>query len=249
MYITNVYYKKRLMPLPYFYLPFIDNAESLITLDEETSKHIVSVLRMHAGDRIHLTNGKGTLLTGEITDDHKRMCVVRIVENVNIAPSPKSLTIAISLLKNGSRFEWFVEKAAEIGVTEIFPVICERSEKLHFRYDRKVNILVSAMLQSQQAWLPVLREPKKIDELLPQVQHQQRFIAHCLDEAKKPLITAIDPSASSQVIFIGPEGDFTKAEIDLALQHNCVPVTLGETRLRSETAGIVAAAILKNVTP
>src|SRR5215470_13736429 len=113
------------MSLPYFHLPFIDNAESLVTLDEETSKHIVSVLRMQAGDRLHLTNGKGNLLTAEITDDHKRMCVVRILENTNVPPSPKSVTIAISLLKNGSRFEWFVEKAAEIGVTEIIPLLCE----------------------------------------------------------------------------------------------------------------------------
>src|SRR5882724_7995172 len=106
------------MPLPYFYLPFIDNAETLITLDEEASKHIVSVLRMQAGDKIHLSNGKGQLLTAEITDDHKRMCVVRVTDSVMVEPTHKNLTIAISLLKNGSRFEWFVEKAAEIGVTD-----------------------------------------------------------------------------------------------------------------------------------
>lgn len=235
------------MSLPYFYLSYIDKADSLVTLDEETSKHIISVLRMHAGDHIHLTNGKGSLLTAEITDDHKKMCVVRILENVNIAPAPCKLTIAISLLKNGSRFEWFVEKATELGVTEIIPLLCERTEKLHFRYDRKTNLIVSAMLQSQQAWMPDLHEPKKIDDILTNSQHQQKFIAHCLEETKKPLITAIDPSAGSQIIFIGPEGDFTRPEIDLALQNNYIPVTLGDTRLRSETAGLVAAGILKNV--
>lgn len=202
---------------------------------------------MHAGDRIHLTNGKGMLLTAEITDSHKRMCVVRVIENVNVPPPAKSLTIAISLLKNGNRFEWFVEKAAELGVTEIIPMLAERTEKLHFRYDRKMNIMSSALLQSQQAWMPVLQEPKKIDDIISQSKHQKKFIAHCFEGTKSSLTEVVDSSVNTQIVLIGPEGDFTKEETDFALKNDFIPVSLGDTRLRSETAGLVAAAIIQNV--
>ncbi len=234
------------MALPFFHLPFIDNTETLITLDEETSKHVVSVLRMQRGEQLHLTDGKGNLLTAEITDDHKRMCVVRVTGKQFINRSPRQVAIAISLLKNGSRFEWFIEKAAELGISDIIPLLCERTEKLHCRFERKVNIIISAMLQSGQVWKTTLHEPKTLDAAFSHAQYGQKFIAHCSDESKTALSRISDASVSSQIIFIGPEGDFTKEEIELARQHQCIPVSLGDTRLRSETAGIVAAAILKS---
>src|SRR6185295_12899984 len=157
----------------------------------------------------------------------------------------RNITIAISLLKNTNRFEWFLEKATEIGVSEIIPLICERTEKQKFRYDRMKGICISAILQSQQTWLPILNEPKQFDDIvIQQFDQQQKFIAHCDESSVKKQLSTLQ-SFNSSIIFIGPEGDFTKDEIKLALENNFVPVSLGETRLRTETAGIVAASLLR----
>jgi 16S rRNA (uracil1498-N3)-methyltransferase len=197
---------------------------------------------MKQGDRLHLTDGRGQLATAEIAEEYKKKCSVKIISLQSIDPPPRKITIAISLLKNNHRFEWFLEKATEIGIAEIIPLICERTERQHFRSDRMKNVLVSAMLQSQQSWLPVLQEPVAVDALLPQLLQQHKFIAHCIDGEKRNLRGA--PGVEPQIILIGPEGDFTAAEIELALQQGFVPVTLGDTRLRTETAGVVAAALL-----
>ncbi len=233
------------MSLPIFYAENLNTTQQLITLDEDTSKHVVQVLRMNKGEQIQLTDGKGALLTTTIVDDHKKKCVVKSIEVKNTAAPIRKSSIAISILKNNARFEWFLEKATEIGITEIIPLICERTEKHHFRLDRMKNILVSAMLQSQQVWLPQLDEPRKLNDIINQSSQQQKFIAHCIEEEKASLNKLIDRNAVSQIILIGPEGDFSKSEIELALQHNFLPVTLGETRLRTETAGIVAGTILQ----
>jgi 16S rRNA (uracil1498-N3)-methyltransferase len=232
------------MQTPFFFIEEIQSDASFITLNEETSKHIVQVLRMKNGEKILLTDGKGNLLHCEISDNHKKKCVVKIQEKSFKEQSARKISIAISLLKNANRFEWFLEKATELGIIEIIPAICERTEKQHFRAERMKNILVSAMLQSQQVWLPILKEPASLKEIISQSHQSQKFIAHCMDDAKVSLSDAINASTSSQIILIGPEGDFTKDEIDLAFQNHFVPVTLGETRLRTETAGIVAASIL-----
>ena len=137
----------------------------------------------------------------------------------------------------------FLEKATEIGVNEIIPLLCERTEKEKFRYDRMKGILISAMLQSQQAWLPQLHQPTAFDELVKKATTEQRFIAHCLPEQKQNLLSLI-PHRSS-IILIGPEGDFTEKEIAVALKLNFIPVALGQTRLRTETAGVVAATLLR----
>jgi 16S rRNA (uracil1498-N3)-methyltransferase len=232
------------MPLPFFFIEEISPEAKLISLNEETSKHIVQVLRMKIGEQLLLTDGKGNLLTCVISDNHKKKCVVEIQETKLKEQGTRKISIAISLLKNASRFEWFLEKATELGIAEIIPAICQRTEKQHFRYDRMKNILISAMLQSQQVWLPSLKEPTPVNEIILNAHQSQKFIAHCMDEAKVSLSDAINTSTSSQIILIGPEGDFTKEEIDAAFQNHFVPVTLGETRLRTETAGIAAAAIL-----
>lgn len=233
------------MTLPFFYISDY-SGESNITLDEDTSRHIVQVLRMGKGEKLNLTDGKGKLLTCEITDAHKRRCTVNVIQQRELPPPARHISIAISLLKNANRFEWFLEKVTEIGVSEIIPLICERTEKEKFRMDRMQNILVSAMLQSQQCWLPVLHEPDRFDDLvMREFGNAEKFIAHCANGDKYQLIN--QPINQPTCILIGPEGDFTSQEIELALQNGFKPVSLGETRLRTETAGVVAVALLSHI--
>ena len=233
------------MALPFFYTEAIDPGSSSIILNEETSKHIAQVLRMQNRAQLQLTDGKGNLFTVEITDNNKKRCSVTVLKILSIDRSPFNITIAISLIKNSSRFEWFLEKATEIGVTEIIPLICERTEKSAFKPERMKSILISAMLQSQQCWLPVLHEPVRFDHLvMRRFEDSSQLIAYCQDDnTKVPLHHQIS-KLSNQLICIGPEGDFTKEETDLAIGHHFIPVSLGNTRLRTETAGVVAASLL-----
>jgi len=232
------------MELPFFYIDSYDPAQKTFTLGEDTSKHIVQVLRMQAGDQINLTDGKGNLLTCKITDAHKKHTEVNILNSRFTNPDSRTISIGISILKNTSRFEWFLEKATEIGINEIIPLICERTEKEKFRQDRMQQICISAMLQSQQCWLPVLHKPTNFSDVVKISHQQQKFIAHCMDETKRELADLVNKTLSSQIILIGPEGDFSKPEISEALEHGFSPVSLGSTRLRSETAGLVAAVQL-----
>lgn len=233
------------MALPFFYISEFDTAQKELMLDEETSKHMVQVLRMKRGEPLNLTDGKGNLITASITDDHKKHCTVEVKKTRHKAQDTRRISVAISLLKNANRFEWFLEKATEIGVTEIIPLICERTEKEKFRYDRMQGICISAMLQSQQCWLPVLQDPADLDKVIKKATAQQKLIAHCDEGAKTKLTNQL--INQSTIILIGPEGDFTKGEIELALENNFIPVTLGETRLRTETAGVVAATLLCHI--
>src|SRR6185436_17223170 len=160
---------------------------SAVILDEEASRHIVQVLRMKKGEKLNLTDGKGNLLTCVIIEDHKKHCTVSVESKIQNPKSKISIVIGISLLKNSNRFEWFLEKAAEIGVDEIIPLICERTEREKFRHERLHTILASAMIQSQQCWLPVLHEPIAYELLFRQEEVANisgRFIAHC-DEGEK----------------------------------------------------------------
>jgi len=230
------------MALPIFYISSYDNSQKEFILEEETSKHIVQVLRMKVGQQLNLTDGKGNLLTCEISLAHKKKCEVTVKTTRNQQQKTRMVSIAISLLKNPNRFEWFLEKATEIGVTEIIPLICERTEKEKFRFERMHGICISAMLQSQQVWLPELHEPVELNKVIIEFSAAQKFIAYCSDGYKSQLTML--PINQSSLILIGPEGDFTPDEIKLAAQHNFLTVSLGETRLRTETAGVVAAALL-----
>lgn len=234
------------MALPFFYLEEIGADE--IRLDEDTSKHVVSVLRMKEGERLNITDGIGNLFEAAISEAHKKKCAVKIIERKFTPADGRKTIIGISILKNTSRFEWFLEKATEIGISEIIPLMCDRTEKEHFRYDRMKGILVSALLQSQQVWLPVLHQPVGFGQLLRQEEIngiEQRFIAHCLPDQKNNLAGVVGKSKPAQIVLIGPEGDFTKEEIDFALKYHFIPVSLGNTRLRTETAGVVAATLLR----
>ena len=236
------------MALPFFYTEFISSADSIVVLNEENSKHIVQVLRMAEGRQINITDGLGTICTAEIVEAHKKKCTVKIIDTLKQIDPAKKVCIAISPVKNSSRFEWFLEKATEIGVTEIVPLICERTEKQYLKYDRLRGILISAMLQSQQSWLPVLHEPIKFEKFVEENKSNHKFIAHC-EEQNKTSLKEITGQLSNEIItqsliLIGPEGDFSKEEIAIALQNNFVPISLGQTRLRTETAAMVAATLL-----
>jgi len=236
------------MALPFFYIESVSNVDNIILLNEENSRHIVQVLRMAEGRQINITDGLGAICTAEIVEAHKKKCTVKIIDTLKQIAPAKKVSIAISPVKNSSRFEWFLEKATEIGVTEIVPLLCERNEKQHLKFDRLRGILISAVLQSQQAWLPILHEPIKFKKFVEENTSTNKFIAHC-DEQNKISLKAIIGQLSNQpinhsTILIGPEGDFTKDEIEFALQNNFTPVALGNTRLRTETAALVAATLL-----
>ena len=238
------------MVLPFFYTPHCDPHAGEIVLGEDNSRHIVQVLRMAAGEELHLTDGKGTLMTATLVDAHKKKSRAAVKFSA-VFPAPElAVTIAISPLKNASRFEWFLEKATEIGVSGIIPLMTQRTERQHLRADRLQNILVSAMLQSQQTWLPVLLEPTSFNEVIGApgengvidgLGEGRRMIAWLGEQDKAVYPT---PKPGSTLILIGPEGDFTTAEVKAALDSDFVPVTLGTNRLRTETAGIVAATLL-----
>ncbi|HEY6505057.1 MAG TPA: RsmE family RNA methyltransferase [Chitinophagaceae bacterium] len=235
------------MSLSYFYIQQLDPSQKEIVLDEDTSYHIVQVLRMKPEEKLQLTDGKGNLVAGHIVECHKKHCTIQVEETSYRQPAIKKISIAISLIKNTSRFEWFLEKATEIGVTAIIPLICERTIREKFRYDRMKGICISAMLQSQQTWLPVLHEPIAYELFFRQEEIagiSQKFIAHCDEGSKQVLDHQQINRSADQLICIGPEGDFSPKEIELALQQHFIPVSLGETRLRTETAGVVAATLL-----
>ena len=231
------------MALPFFYAEEIKTDATQFVLNEETSKHVVQVLRMQNGEKLQLTDGKGNLYIAEITDNNRKKCSVAIRSSTAQPASGKKITVAISLVKNNTRFEWFLEKATEIGVGEITPLICSRTEKQHSRQERMKSILISAMLQSQQTWLPVLAEPIRFSAFINAKNSSKKFIAHCEEGAEKIELTSFQPFGDT-IILIGPEGDFTTEEIKQAIANDFTQVSLGNTRLRTETAGIVAATLL-----
>ena len=232
------------MPVPYFYYPDLGSSAGQGTLDEETSRHIIQVLRMQSGEELRLTDGKGNLSLSVIRNPNKKKCTVSHLSIDYQKPPKRKIAIGISLIKNSSRFEWFLEKATEIGISEIIPMICERTEKKDLRTDRMHSILVSAMLQSQQSWLPEIQEPIKFRKGLESFRHQQKFIAYVSDDHEAHLSDLINSNLNSQIVLIGPEGDFTPEEIDLAMLYNFLPASLGLNRLRTETAGLVALTLL-----
>lgn len=231
------------MNFPLFYKDNIAAGDENVSLDENTSKHIVQVLRMQRGASLQLTDGKGNIFTTVITDNHRKKCMVKIIEATLAYRLSYDVSIAISLIKNSNRFEWFIEKAVELGVSNIIPLICTRTEKQQFRLERMQSIAISAMLQSRQTWLPEISVPVTFTAVIQQHRYKQKFIAHCEGNEKRNLQEVIQKETPS-IILIGPEGDFTREEIEEASQNGFVAVSLGNTRLRTETAGIVAASLL-----
>jgi 16S rRNA (uracil1498-N3)-methyltransferase len=218
---------------------FTNNTEKEITLSAEESKHATKVLRKKEGDILNFTDGKGNLFITKITIADSRKTSVRIVESER---KPKQhnyhLHIAIAPTKNMDRFEWFLEKATEIGIDEITPIICSHSERKVIKTERCNRILLSAMKQSLKFHLPKLNEVITFKEFVKADFEGNKYIAHCEDTEKTALKN--EPKAEKTLILIGPEGDFSPKEIKMALQNNFKAVSLGNSRLRTETAGIVA---------
>ena len=220
---------------------YIDRQPSeFFTLSEEESKHISRVLRFGKGDFIFLTTGKGDLYKAEITDDHPKACVVKIIETRHqVGKKNYSLHIAIAPTKNSDRFEWFLEKATEIGVDEITPLICEHSERRVIKDERLNKVLLAAMKQSGRCYLPKLNEAAPFSKFISQPFSNRKFICST-DTDKNRLLKNLYLTEKDALILIGPEGDFSKNELDLAVKNKFEMASLGESRLRTETAGIVA---------
>ncbi len=225
-----------------FYNPNIDTELKSFSFNKEESRHIVKVLRKTDGDQLDITDGKGKLFKVEILQAHDKKCSVEIKSWID---KPKAwnyyLHVAIAPTKMNDRFEWFLEKATEIGIDEVTPLICERSERRHLKIERLEKVMQSAMKQSLKFQLPLLNEPKKFTDFISKKDWNLGLIAHCEDDLKNPM-KSFFPMRQKIMILIGPEGDFSPAEIELALHHGIEPVTFGENRLRTETAGIVACS-------
>ncbi len=223
-----------------FYNLNITATEQQFTFDKIESKHIVKVLRKKEGDTLYITNGKGLLFNAQITIANEKKCIVSIS---NIVEKPKvrsyKLHIAIAPTKNNDRFEWFLEKATEIGIDEITPIICDRSERKVLKIERMQKIIEAASKQSLTYHFPKLHTPSTFKDFVSNQKAKHLFIAHCEDQAKQSLQSQLD-QASDIAILIGPEGDFSLSEIKMALLQGYTPIHLGESRLRTETAGIVA---------
>lgn len=232
------------MQLPFFYESILPQESSVITVSEQTSKHCVQVLRMQLGEKILLTNGSGLLAEATIITADKKKMVVQTTNAKSENPATIQTTLAISFVKNPSRMEWLLEKATEIGVAGIIPLICERSEKTVAKLERWNSILISAMLQSKQVYKPILHHPVPLKELLNMPFLGSAFIAHCLG-GTKPLAQYL-PLAAHRRVLVGPEGDFTIGEIQSAIDAGYLALDLGQTRLRTETAGLVAVTLLQH---
>ncbi|MGB1268601.1 MAG: 16S rRNA (uracil(1498)-N(3))-methyltransferase [Flavobacteriaceae bacterium] len=231
-----------------FYSPNINSELQQFTFSKEESKHIVRVLRKKEGDSLAITNGKGHLYHVVVTLADQKNCIVQINSFEQIQHHNYKLHIAIAPTKMNDRMEWFLEKATEIGIDEITPIFCDNSERKVIKKERFEKIIQSAMKQSLQMQLPKLNNAISFKEFISKTHDGQLFIAHCEDQDKKTLQKEVKP-LQNYTVLIGPEGDFSAKEIELALTHNFTPVSLGNTRLRTETAGIVAChtiALLNN---
>jgi len=223
---------------------FHPNIEDKIVLSETESTHCIRALRHQVGDKIKIANGKGQLFEGTLITDHPKKCEVDELVEVKSQPQSTGIHIAIAPTKNPDRMEWFVEKATEIGVTEITFLICEHSERRKVNADRLEKKAISALKQCQNLWLPTIHKIKSFDELLDNQSVQKGKYIASLQEKTTPLLQAL-ASRGEQLILIGPEGDFSAAEIKRALDHQFISVSLGQNTLRTETAGIVACTILR----
>jgi 16S rRNA (uracil1498-N3)-methyltransferase len=226
-----------------FYTP--DISGNSYQLNEEESKHCIRVLRLTVGDEVYLTDGRGTLYTTRITDAHPKACKVEIIQRKeNTEQHHYFLHLAVAPTKSTERYEWMLEKVTEIGVDIITPVLCDHSERRALKHERAEKIVISAMKQSLKTTLPELQELTDVKQLISQPFDGEKFICHCAEGERLPLPQALR-DCSRTLILIGPEGDFSTEEIALALQHGFKPVSLGDTRLRVETAALVACTYMQ----
>lgn len=215
-------------------------------LPEEESLHCTKVLRLQISTEVSIIDGRGGFYKARVVVPHAKRTEVEIVEKEFFEPNPFGVHIAIAPTKNMDRIEWFLEKSTEIGITEITPLLCAHSERKQVNLERMFKILVSATKQSKHVFLPKLNPICSFNKFVEKASADKLFIAHCA-ENKKQLLLNVCPKGKSVIILIGPEGDFSETEITLALLNGFDPVSLGESRLRTETAGVVACHIVNLV--
>ena len=227
----------------YFIAPITSIVPCQINLGSEESFHCIKVLRMRTGESLHLTDGFGNLYEGQILAQDVKSCPVMLTSvTPDYGKRPFRLHLAVAPTKNIARFEWFLEKATEIGVDEITPLICEHSERVQIRIDRLQKIILSAAKQSLKTYLPVLHEPMKFNDFIRMNLLSSRFVAYVEEQQPTHLKTAYKNGDCT--VLIGPEGDFSKKEMEKAFLQEFKPVSLGPSRLRTETAAIVACHII-----
>ncbi|NJY64222.1 16S rRNA (uracil(1498)-N(3))-methyltransferase [Salinimicrobium sp. CDJ15-81-2] len=223
-----------------FFHPEVSENDKEVRFSREESKHIVKVLRKKEGDSLHLTNGKGWIFETEITLADQNNCSAQIISSEKELPPPYYLHLAVAPTKMNDRYEWFLEKATEIGIQEITPVICDHSERKVVKTERFQRVIQSALKQSLHSRMPVLNAPVNLSEFLQQEISGEKFIAHCEEDKPRKLLSGSVKKGISTTILIGPEGDFSSEEIKKATAAGWQPVSLGNSRLRTETAAIVA---------
>ena len=218
-------------------------------LSEEESRHAVKVLRLEAGDTLHITDGRGNLYRCEVASAHQKHCLVRVVEHFEeFEKMPYNLTMAVAPTKNIDRYEWFLEKATEIGVTEFIPLIGEHSERKTIKHEREEKVITSAVKQSLKAYHPMLAELTSFAELMKREFAGRKFIAHCGDAVKeKRYLASTLRKGEDALVLIGPEGDFSPTEVALAVANGFEEITLGTQRFRTETAAVVAVDMVSIV--
>ena len=230
-----------------FYAPEISLPR--YTLPEEESKHCVRVLRMSIGDELFLTDGRGSMYRCKVVNDNVKRCEVEVVEHLEeYGRLPYSLSMAVAPTKNIDRFEWFLEKATEVGISEVWPIECEHSERRQIKEDREEKVITAAVKQSLKAYHPTLHPLTPLKRLLAMPFDGQKYIAHCNSEiGEREYLGSIVKKGGNVLILIGPEGDFSPEEIKFALQNGFKPISLGNQRLRTETAAVVATVITSTI--
>lgn len=226
-----------------------DIQSNIITLDENDSKHAIRVLRLEIGSILNVVDGVGNLYDCEILDAHPKKCTLTVLKKDFQVNPFASISIAVAPTKNNNRYEWFLEKATEIGVGSILPIITKNSERRVIKEERMEKVLVAAMKQSLKRYLPDLKPAESLKSVIGQYAEKDSnlLIAHCYEDIPKKKLEITITTGKPTLLLIGPEGDFSKDEVEFALQNGFQSVTLGDTRLRTETAAIVACVQLNMI--
>lgn len=219
------------------------------TLSEEESKHCIRVLRMGCGDELHITDGRGTMYRCKIVDDNVKRCMVEVIDQQNeFEKLPYELTIGVAPTKNIDRLEWFLEKATEVGISAVYPLLCEHSERKEIKHEREERVITSAVKQSLKAYHPTLHPMTTFRQLAAMPFDGDKYIAHCNSEfGEREYLGRLIKKGGNILILIGPEGDFSPEEINFALQNGFKAISLGKERLRTETAALVATVVTATI--
>lgn len=219
------------------------------TLSEEESKHCIRVLRMGCGDELHITDGRGTMYRCKIVDANVKRCMVEVIDQQNeFEKLPYELTIGVAPTKNIDRLEWFLEKATEVGISAVYPLLCEHSERKEIKHEREERVITSAVKQSLKAYHPTLHPMTPFRQLAAMPFDGDKYIAHCNSEfGEREYLGRLIKKGGNTLILIGPEGDFSPEEINFALQNGFKAISLGKERLRTETAALVATVVTATI--